>query len=71
MKNLFKFGFLGLALTFAVAACNNAAQNEENTDSAADQIENQADAITENLEEVADSVQNEADSIVDSLENVQ
>jgi len=23
MKNLFKFGFLGLALTFAVAACNN------------------------------------------------
>lgn len=23
MKNLFKFGFLGLALTFAVSACNN------------------------------------------------
>jgi len=23
MKNLFKFGFLGLALTFAVSACNS------------------------------------------------
>lgn len=31
MKNLFKFGFLGLALTFAIAACNQPATQEEET----------------------------------------
>lgn len=29
MKNLLKFGFLGLALTFMVAACNEPAAQEE------------------------------------------
>lgn len=29
MKNLLKFGFLGLALTFVVAACNEPAAQEE------------------------------------------
>ena len=29
MKNLFKFGFLGLALTFAVAACNTPTETQD------------------------------------------
>lgn len=29
MKNLLKFGFLGLALTFVVAACNEPVAQEE------------------------------------------
>jgi hypothetical protein len=29
MKNLFKFGFLGLALTFAVSACNSTPSETE------------------------------------------
>ena len=29
MKNLLKFGFLGLALTFMIAACNEPAAQEE------------------------------------------
>ena len=32
MKNLFKFGFLGLALTFAVAACNSQPETTEADD---------------------------------------
>lgn len=72
MKNLFKFGFLGLALTIAVASCNNA---ETSTEAAADSLENVVDSTTENvadsLENVADSVRSEGDSIVDSLKDVQ
>jgi len=32
MKNLFKFGFLGLALTFAVSACNSQPETTEADD---------------------------------------
>ncbi|MGO1596977.1 MAG: hypothetical protein ACTHZ1_12505 [Sphingobacterium sp.] len=72
MKNLFKFGFLGLALTFGFASCNNAETQSEAT---ADSLENAIDATTEqvadSLENVADSVRSTGDSIVDSLEDVQ
>lgn len=71
MKNLFKFGVLGLALTFSVAACNNAAQNEENTETAIEDIDTQVEDINENLEAATDSVLNEVEETVDSLENVQ
>lgn len=71
MKNLFKFGFLGLALTFTLAACNNETKTEETADSLATEIENQAEIVADDLEAQADSVQAEADSIADSLENVQ
>ncbi len=72
MKNLFKFGFLVLALTIAVASCNNA---ETKTEATADSLSNVVDSTTENvadsLENVADSVRATGDSIADSLKNVQ
>lgn len=72
MKNLFKFGFLGLALTFAFTACNNPESQTEATDTS---LENEIDATTEevadSLESVADSVREAGDEAIDSLENVQ
>ncbi|MBD1433781.1 MULTISPECIES: hypothetical protein [Sphingobacterium] len=72
MKNLFKFGFLGLALTIAFASCGGQqTQTEETADSLAEGIENQTEQVADSLENVADSVRAEGDSIADSLENVQ
>lgn len=34
MKNLFKFGFLALAISLSVAACNSKKTGESSTDSA-------------------------------------
>ena len=51
MKNLLKFGFLGLALTFMVAACGEPAQEE-------------ATEVEINAEEV---IINEADTVIDTL----
>jgi hypothetical protein len=44
MKNLFKFGFLGLALTFIIAACNEPAAQDEAQDV---EINTQQDVIIE------------------------
>jgi len=72
MKNLFKFGFLGLALTIAFASCGGQqTQNEEATETLTEGIENTTEQVADSLENVADSVRAEGDSIVDSLENVQ
>ncbi|SFS89031.1 hypothetical protein [Sphingobacterium wenxiniae] len=72
MKNLFKFGFLGLALTVAFAACGGAeTKTEETADSLANEIENTTDSIADSLNNVADSIKAEGDSIADSLKNVQ
>ncbi len=49
MKNLLKFGFLGLALTFVVAACNEPVAQEE-----AQEVEIVADEV----------IVNEVDSVV-------
>ena len=71
MKNLFKFGFLGLALTIAFASCGGQTQQEEATETLTEGIENQTEQVADSLENVADSVKAAGDSIVDSLENVQ
>ncbi len=72
MKNLFKFGFLGLAFTIAFASCGGQqTQNEEATETLTEGIENTTENVADSLENVADSVRAEGDSIVDSLENVQ
>ena len=44
MKNLFKFGFLGLALTFMFAACNEPAAQDEAQDV---EMDTQQDVIIE------------------------
>lgn len=73
MKNLFKFGFLGLAFTIAFASCGGGQQteSEEATETLTEGIENTTEQIADSLENVADSVRAEGDSIVDSLEDVQ
>lgn len=72
MKNLFKFGFLALALT-VFASCGGQTQNEDAaaTETLTESIENATDQIADSLENVADSVKAAGDSIVDSLEDVQ
>lgn len=77
MKNLFKFGFLGLAFTLVFASCggeqnqSNDATSEEATEALTEGIEETTDNIADSLENVADSVKAEGDSVVDSLEDVQ
>lgn len=60
MKNAFKFGFLGLAITVGAAACNSATNNQE--DNTADSLE----AVIEG------SIELERDSLraVDSLDSI-
>ncbi|WP_033564175.1 hypothetical protein [Sphingobacterium sp. SYP-B4668] len=71
MKNLFKFGFLGLALTLAFASCGNSTtKTEEAADSLADSISATTDSIADSLNNVADSLKATGDSIADSLKAV-
>lgn len=72
MKNVLKFGFLGLALTIAVASCNNAEKKAEDaTDSAAQAIDSAANNVADSVKAAADSAVNAIDSAankaVDSL----
>lgn len=65
MKNLFKFGFLGLFITVGAAACNSTSTTEEetNTDSLEAIIESEVEAAQDSI----DSLSNEA---IDSLEAI-
>lgn len=58
MKNLLKFGFLGLALTFMVSACGEPAQEEatEVEINAEEVIINEADTVITEGEEVIDEI---------------
>ncbi|MBE8712836.1 hypothetical protein [Sphingobacterium hungaricum] len=71
MKNLLKFGFLGLALTFVMASCNSGTKTGETTDSLAKEVDHTTEHVADSLENVADSVRSTGDSISDSLKNVQ
>jgi hypothetical protein len=63
MKNLFKFGFLALAITLSVAAC----QSNTKTDAATDSIDSTADVTTDALENQVDTVDSAADASIDSV----
>ncbi len=64
MKNVFKFGFLGLALSVAIAACNNTkSESEQTADSLTNEIESQVDAVTDSI----DSIGSRAIDSLDSL----
>ena len=65
MKNLFKFGFLGLALTFAVAACNQPATTETE-ETTTDVIDEAAAAANDSIDSAAAA----ANDAIDSVENV-
>ncbi len=64
MKNVFKLGFLGLALTIGAAACNNAGTK---TEEAAESVENAIDSIAANTVDTIDSIGAAAKDAVDSL----
>ena len=65
MKNLFKFGFLALAISLSVAACNT----NKTEDNAADTIDSTADVTSDSLENMADTVDSAADVKIDSVKN--
>jgi len=56
MKNLFKLGFLGLALTFAVSACNN-----QPAESEADNVDVIVEQDTTVIDDVDTTVLDSAD----------
>lgn len=64
MKNLFKFGFLGLAITVGTAACNSTKNDSDNT---ADSLEN---VIQENFEATTDSIDSIGEVSIDSLDSL-
>jgi len=65
MKNLFKFGFLGLFITMGAAACNSTSTSDE---------EAQADSLEAIIESEVEAAQDSIDSLaadtIDSLEAV-
>ena len=63
MKNLFKFGFLALAITLSVAACNS----NKTEQAATDTIDSVADMTTDSLEAQIDTVDSAAKAAVDSV----
>ncbi|MBC8052319.1 MAG: hypothetical protein H7Y13_04600 [Sphingobacteriaceae bacterium] len=65
MKNLFKFGFLALAITLSAAAC----QSTKTEDNAADSIDSTAEVTTDSLGAVADTVDSAAAASVDSVQH--
>ena len=65
MKNLFKFGFLALAISLSVAACNT----NKTEDSTADSIDSTSEVTSDSLENMADTVDSAADVKIDSVQN--
>ncbi len=65
MKNLFKFGFLALAITLSTAACNSNKTEEATSDS----IDSTADVTTDSLENQIDTVDSSADATIDSVKH--
>ncbi len=65
MKNLFKFGFLAMAISLSVAACGSN-KSESNT---ADSIDSTADVKVDSLENKADTVDSVAEVKEDSVKH--
>ncbi|MGV3705251.1 MAG: hypothetical protein ACO1NU_07700 [Arcticibacter sp.] len=69
MKNLFKFGFLALAITLSASACNSS-KTENNT---ADTIDSAADASIDSIDASADAktdtIDSAASAAVDSVKH--
>ena len=63
MKNLFKFGFLGLAIVVGVAACNSTKSETEET------VDSLETVIEETVEATTDSIDSIGAAAIDSLNN--
>lgn len=62
MKNLLKFGFLGLILSLSVVACNS----NKATDSTTDSIDSTTDVTTDAIDSTADAKVDTIDSVSDA-----
>ena len=71
MKNVLKLGFLGLAFSVAIAACNTAPSESENTaDSLQNEIETQVESSTDSIDSIGGAAVDSLDSLsADSLSN--
>lgn len=65
MKNVFKFGFLGLFITMGVAACNSTSTSEGEA-----QVDSLEAIIESEVEAAQDSIDSLASEAIDSLEAV-
>ncbi len=65
MKNLFKFGFLGLFITVGAAACNSTSTTEDEAN-----IDSLETIIESEVEAAQDSIDSLASEAIDSLEAV-
>lgn len=65
MKNLFKFGFLGLFITVGAAACNSTSTTTEEAD-----VDSLETIIESEVEAAQDSIDSLASKAIDSLEAV-
>ena len=66
MKNLFKFGFLALAISFTFAACNSGTTQEE---AAVDTIDSVSEVTIDSLESEIDTVDSAADAAAEAVQN--
>lgn len=64
MKNVFKFGFLGLAIAVGTAACNSTTSE---TDTTVDSLET---VIEERVEITTDSIDSIGEAAIDSLDSL-
>lgn len=69
MKNLFKFGFLAMAISLSVAACSSNKTESNSTDSLAETIDSTADVTSDSLKNQADTVDSAAEAKVDSMKH--
>ncbi len=67
MKNVFKFGFLGLAITVGTAACNSTkSESDETADSLETVIQESVDATTDSIDSIGDATIDSLDSLTNN-----
>ncbi|EOR95844.1 hypothetical protein ADIARSV_0981 [Arcticibacter svalbardensis MN12-7] len=67
MKNLFKFGFLALAITLSAAACNSTKTDSSTADSIDSGASASIDSIDSSASAKTDTIDSAADATVDSI----
>ena len=73
MKNLLKFGFLGLAFTLGVAACNQPTTTETEAEATTEAIDSAAAAANDSIDSAAAAANDAIDSaeeVIDSATDV-
>lgn len=68
MKNAFKFGFLGLLVSVAFAACNSNTTSEEAD--AQQSVDSLVTEMQQELDSAADSIDSIGEEVIDSLDSM-